>query len=47
MVVVFAGVIAARARSEIAKQDIVEEADLSEEAEAWVDADGNPIIGTE
>ena len=40
MVVVFAGVIAARARSEIAKQDIVEESNQSEEAEAWVDADG-------
>ena len=44
MVVVFAGVIAARARSEIVKQDIVEESSQSEEPEAWVDADGNPII---
>jgi len=44
MVVVFAGVIAARARSEIVKQDIVEESNQSEEPDAWVDADGNPII---
>ena len=43
MVVVFAGVIAARARTEIAKQDIVTDED-SEELEEWLDADGKPIL---
>ena len=47
MVVIFAVVIAARARIEIAKEDILQNMNDSTEDEAWVDADGNPIIATE
>ena len=59
-VVIFAAIIAVRARQEISKQYIAEETyvDLedapqeeasneSEDQEEWLDADGNPIIGTE
>ena len=47
MVVIFTVVIAARARIEIAKEDILQNMNDSIEDEAWVDADGNPIIATE
>lgn len=46
-VVVFAAVIAVRARQEISKQDVVIDATEEEEIKQWVDADGNPIIGSE
>ena len=46
-VVVFAAVIAVRARQEISKQDVVIDATEEEEIKQWVDADGNPIIGRE
>ena len=46
-VVVFAAVIAVRARQEISKQDVVIDATEEEEIKQWVDADGNPIIGIE
>ena len=46
-VVVFAAVIAIRARQEISKQDVVIDATEEEEIKQWVDADGNPIIGSE
>ena len=59
-VVIFAAIIAVRARQEINKQYVAEETyvDLedtsqeeasseSEDQEEWLDADGNPIIGTE
>ena len=45
--VVFAAVIAVRARQEISKQDVVIDATEEEEIKQWVDADGNPIIGSE
>ena len=44
-VVVFAAVIAIRARQEISKQDVVIDATEEEEIKQWVDADGNRIIG--
>ena len=44
MVVIFAGVVAVRARAETVKQDTIEEPDFSEDAEAWVDEDGKPIV---
>lgn len=47
VVVVFAAVIAVRARQEISKQDVVIDATEEEEIKQWVDADGNPIIGRE
>ena len=47
VVVVFAAVIAIRARQEISKQDVVIDATEEEEIKQWVDADGNPIIGSE
>ena len=47
VVVVFAAVIAVRARQEISKQDVVIDATEEEEIKQWVDADGNPIIGSE
>lgn len=46
-VVVFAAVIAVRARQEISKQDVLIDATEEEEIKQWVDADGNPIIGRE
>ena len=46
-VVVFAAVIAVRARQEISKQDVLIDATEEEEIKQWVDADGNPIIGSE
>ena len=45
VVVVFAAVIAIRARQEISKQDVVIDATEEEEIKQWVDADGNRIIG--
>ena len=45
VVVVFAAVIAVRARQEISKQDVVIDATEEEEIKQWVDADGNRIIG--
>ena len=47
VVVVFAAVIAVRARQEISKQDVLIDATEEEEIKQWVDADGNPIIGRE
>ena len=47
VVVVFAAVIAVRARQEISKQDVLIDATEEEEIKQWVDADGNPIIGSE
>ena len=47
MVVIFAVVIAVRARIEIAKEDILQNMSDSTEGEEWLDAEGNPIIGTE
>ena len=47
VVVVFAAVIAVRARQEISKQDVVIDATEEEEIKQWGDADGNPIIGSE
>ena len=44
MVVIFSIVVAVNARKEITKE-YIEEDDDSEEA--WIDAEGNPIIGTE
>ena len=44
-VVVFAAVIAVRARQEISKQDVVIDAAEEGEIKQWVDADGNRIIG--
>jgi len=44
-VVVFAAVIAVRARQEISKQDVVIDAAEEVEIKQWVDADGNRIIG--
>ncbi len=46
-VVVFAAVIAVRARQEISKQDVVIDAAEEGEIKQWVDADGNPIIGSD
>ena len=59
-VVIFAAIIAVRARQEISKQYVAEETYVgledapqeeasseSEDQEEWLDADGNPIIGTE
>ena len=46
-VVVFAAVIAVRARQEISKQDVVIDAAEEVEIKQWVDADGNPIIGSD
>ena len=45
VVVVFAAVIAVRARQEISKQDVLIDATEEEELKQWVDADGNRIIG--
>ena len=45
VVVIFAAVIAVRARQEISKQDVVIDATEEEEIKQWVDADGNRIIG--
>ena len=45
VVVIFAAVIAVRARQEISKQDVLIDATEEEEIKQWVDADGNRIIG--
>ena len=57
MVVIFAAVVAVRARQEISKEYVAEEthieyegsveSEVSDEQEEWLDADGKPIIGSD